>query len=144
MAGSGVADLYLDACCFIYLIEGTPAWRSAVEDRLRRLSPADGLVTSRLSRLECRSKPLRDKNEPLVTLYDAAFEPTRIQLRGVTDEIIERATELRAAHGFRTPDAIHLATAISIGASAFLTGDAALRRCTEISVEVLTTAVAGE
>ena len=27
-----MADVYLDACCFIYLIEGTPEWRTSVED----------------------------------------------------------------------------------------------------------------
>jgi predicted nucleic acid-binding protein len=45
---------------------------------------------------------------------------------------------LRARYGFRTPDAVHLATAISEGASVFLTGDAELVRCDEVNVELLT------
>jgi hypothetical protein len=47
-AGPAVADVYLDACCFIYLVEGQPAWRSAVDARLRerlRLAHPSLLVT---------------------------------------------------------------------------------------------------
>lgn len=47
-------DVYLDACCFIYLVEGTPDWRAAVERRLHTLDSTARLVTSQLSRLECR------------------------------------------------------------------------------------------
>jgi hypothetical protein len=47
-----VADIYLDACCFIYLVEGQPEWRSVVEKRIRDLDPASRLVTSQLARLE--------------------------------------------------------------------------------------------
>jgi predicted nucleic acid-binding protein len=92
-------------------------------------------VTSRLSRLECRSKPLRDRNAALLAQYDAALATTRIV--DVSAAIIERATEMRARYGFRSPDAIHLATAIDEGADVFVTGDAALGRCAEIIVDVL-------
>lgn len=97
-----------------------------------------GLVTSRISRLECRPKPVRDGNTALLAQYDAAFNPTSIRLVEVTSAIIELATDLRARYGFRSPDAIHLATALDAGALVFLTGDASLRRCTEIAVDVLT------
>jgi hypothetical protein len=43
-----VADVYLDACCFIYLVEGQPGWRTVVEKRIRDLEPASRLVTSQL------------------------------------------------------------------------------------------------
>ena len=72
----------------------------------------------------------------LLALYDAAFARTRIV--DVTAAIIERATELRARYGLRSPDAIHLGTAIDEGADVFITGDATLARCTEIDVDVLT------
>lgn len=32
--GPIVADIYLDSCCFIYLVEGEPGWRRGVEQRL--------------------------------------------------------------------------------------------------------------
>ncbi len=55
----------------------------------------------------------------------------------VSAKVIDRATELRARYGFKSPDAIHLATAIESGANEFLTGDAGLARCTEVAVTVL-------
>ena len=51
--------------------------------------------------------------------------------------MIERATELRARYNLKTPDAIHYATAVEVGATVFLTGDRALARCSEVPVEVL-------
>jgi len=55
----------------------------------------------------------------------------------VSAEVIERATELRATHNFRTPDAIHLSSALVARADAFLTGDRSLERCPGLQVEVL-------
>ena len=39
--------------------------------------------------------------------FDGFFARTGLELIEVTSDVIERATELRARHGFRTPDAIH-------------------------------------
>ena len=105
-----MTEAYLDACCLIYLTEGAPAWRAATEARLKALPATTGIVTSRISRLECRSKPLRDRDAALLARYDATFANARVV--EVTAAIIEHVTELRARYGFRSPDAIHLATAI--------------------------------
>jgi predicted nucleic acid-binding protein len=133
-----VSEAYLDACSIIYLTEGAPPWRGAVEARLNALPATSRIVTSRISRLECRSKPTRDRDAALLARYDAAFAKARVV--EITATIVERATELRARYGFRSPDAIHLATAIDSGADVFITGDAPLARCTEITVDVLTPA----
>jgi len=53
--------------------------------------------------------------------------------------IAERAADLRARYNLRTPDAIHIATAIVAGCDAFLTNDLALRRVTELRVLTLST-----
>jgi predicted nucleic acid-binding protein len=132
-----VADIYLDACCFVYLVEGQPGWRSVVEARLSDLDPTTRLVTSQLTRLECRTKPTRDGDRALLERYDALFGAGRVAVLDVSAAVIDRATHVRARHGFRSPDAIHLATAIDCGASSFWTGDAALARCTDIAVVVL-------
>jgi uncharacterized protein len=132
-----VADIYLDACCFIYLVEGQPEWRTVVAQRLRNLEPASKLITSQLARLECRMKPMRDGNRALLERYDALFAADRVVVVDVSEHVIDRATDLRARHGFKTPDAIHLATALESSAAEFWTADAALSRCTDIAVTVL-------
>jgi predicted nucleic acid-binding protein len=132
-----VADIYLDACCFIYLVEGQPAWRTVIEERIHDLDLASRLVTSQLARLECRAKPMRDDSQELLERYDMLFGASRVVVLDVSANIIDRATELRARHGFKSPDAIHLATALQCGAVEFWTGDAGLSRCTDVAVTVL-------
>jgi uncharacterized protein len=131
--------LYIDACCIIYAIEGLPQFKDPVVNRLTQVeSRPDGLlITSRLSRLECRTKPLRDQQQDLLGYYEDFFLRRPLVLAEISPAVIDRATELRAAHGFKTPDAIHLATAIAERADVFLTGDVALARCPNIQVEVI-------
>lgn len=132
-----MAKIYLDTCCFIYLVEGEPKWRAVVEQRLRSLEPISKLITSQLARLECRTKPMRDGNRSLLERYDALFGADRVAVLDVSEQVIDRATELRARYGLKTPDAIHLATAIESSAAEFWTADAALSRCTDIAVMVV-------
>jgi predicted nucleic acid-binding protein len=141
-AGLTVADVYLDACCFIYLVEGHPSWRSVVEERIRQLDPTASLITSQLSRLECRTKPMRDGDHALLDRYDALFAASRVAVLEVTAAIIDRATAIRARYGFKAPDAIHLATAVHSGASTLWTGDASLARCADVTAVVLAPSVA--
>lgn len=131
--------LYLDACAIIYLVEAVDPFHAHVARRLQ-LHGAGGesdVVTSLLSRLECRTRPLRDGDERLIARYDAFFSARRLVLSELSPGVIERATVLRARHGFKTPDALHLASAIEMGASVFLTGDRTLARCDEINVEII-------
>jgi predicted nucleic acid-binding protein len=132
-----VADIYLDACCFIYLVEGQPAWQTVVERRIRDLESASRLFTSQLARLECRAKPLRDGDHDLLERYDRLFGASRVAVLDVSARVIDRATEQRARHGFKSPDAIHLATALECAATEFWTGDATLSRCTDIPITLL-------
>lgn len=69
--------------------------------------------------------------------YDGFFTRARLEVVDVSAAAIDRATELRARYGFKTPDAIHLACAIVAGADVFVTGDANLQRCTEILIEIV-------
>ncbi|HKB35404.1 MAG TPA: hypothetical protein VKD72_03055, partial [Gemmataceae bacterium] len=66
--------IYADANTVIRLLEGDQATRAPLEARLQPLRGTVGfLATSRLTRLECRCKPLRQGNSVLLALYDAFF-----------------------------------------------------------------------
>lgn len=122
----------------IRLIEGDAATRAPLETRLAgSLGVVGSLVTSRLSRLECRSKPLKAGQLATLAQFDVFFYGVEVVMPDVSAAVIERATELRAKYNLKTPDALHYATAINVGATVFLTGDRALSRCTEVPVEVL-------
>lgn len=55
----------------------------------------------------------------------------------VTSTIAENAARLRAKYNLRTPDALHVATALQTNCNAFLTNDLGLKRVNEIVVLVL-------
>lgn len=95
------------------------------------------LATSRLTRLECRSKPLRAGDLATLAQFDVFFAGVELVLADVSAAVVERATGLRARYNLKTPDAIHYATAVEVGAAVFLTGDRVLSRCSEVPVEVL-------
>ena len=129
----------LDANSIIYLVEAVDPFHTAVAARLLpyRTDPESRIVTSRLSRLECRIQPLRNADSRLLAKYAAFFSMERLIICEITANIIEQATDLRVRYHFKTPDAIHLATAIEEKVDVFLTGDRALTRCAEVNVEIL-------
>ncbi|MBI3990050.1 MAG: PIN domain-containing protein [candidate division NC10 bacterium] len=87
--------------------------------------------------MECRVKPLRDGNADLLEDYDAYFEGAVAEIVALSREVIDRATEIRAKYGVKTPDAIHLAAAVVSGCDLFLTSDHRLDRFPGIAIEVV-------
>ena len=134
-----MSRIYLDACAIIYFVEASGPFHAAVVSRILQIQsdPNSRLLTSRLSCLECRIHPIRQRDDELLATYNSFFNTSRLILIGISDAVIERATTLRANHGFKTPDAIHLASAIEAKADLFLTGDASLAHCPGLVVEVL-------
>ncbi len=52
----------------------------------------------------------------------------------IDEDIVDTASNLRATYGIRTPDAIHVATAIEKNATMFVTNDRALKKIKEIKI----------
>ena len=122
----------------IRLVEGDAATRAPLAASLTSsLNVPGSLATSRLSRLECRSKPLRAGDVATLAQFDVFFAGVELVVVDVSAAVVERATDLRAKYNLKTPDALHYATAVEAGAAVFLTGDRTLSRCTEVPVEVL-------
>lgn len=131
--------LYLDSSVIIYSLEGVLPVREMTVSRIAEAEASHGgaVITSRLARLECRVKPLREGALEALALVDAFFARPGLVLAEVTAQVLEGATELRARHGFKIPDAVHLATAFVQGADIFLTGDVTLARCPGMEVAIL-------
>ena len=125
-----------DASILIWRLEGAPVFRKAAQDALGRLvalHPQLQFGASRLARLECRAKPLKDGDAELLAQYEHAFAHD-LRLFEITADVIERATILRAMQGLKTADAIHAATALLAGPAIFVTGDPAFERVPELQV----------
>jgi len=127
--------IYLDTAPIIYTVEQVPLYAAAVDARLSIHGIV--LVASDLTRMECRVKPLRDGNFALLKDFDDYFDGAVTEIVALSREVIDRATEIRARYGFKTPDAIHLAAAMVSGCDMFLTNDHRLDRFTEIAIEVV-------
>ena len=129
--------IYADSGIIMRWVEGVETVRAPIQASWWQLAPADRVfITSRLARLECRCKPLRDHDDALLGLYDVFFAGREVDVREISAAVIEKATALRAALRLKTPDAIHAATAMLAGAAAFWTTDMRFSRCPGLAVEV--------
>lgn len=112
--------IYLDTCMVIYAVEDDGPRGNAIRQRLA--SAGDEIIAiSPLVQLECLVGPLRDDDLALHDHYHRAFE--LFQLLQVGQEHYLRAATLRATHGLRTPDALHLAVAQLHGCTELWTND---------------------
>jgi predicted nucleic acid-binding protein len=55
----------------------------------------------------------------------------------ISQNLLKEAAQLRATTNLRTPDAIHLATALDTGSTVFITNDRRIRQISNLSVIVL-------
>lgn len=136
---TGVRLLGVETAPFIYFAE----CRSGHVDKMRAIfrHVADGeitVVTSTITLTEALAKPLREGANDLAAAYRAMLKETPgILLHPVDSVTADRAAELRARYNLKTPDALHVATAVEAGCDAFLTNDLDLRRIVEIRVLIL-------
>jgi predicted nucleic acid-binding protein len=127
--------IYLDSAAVIYTGEQVNPYAEMVDSRL---SGGDVVfVTSDLTRLECRVKPLRDENAAVLKDFDDYFEGAVGVMVGLSREVIDLATGIRAQYSFKAPDSLHLAAALWADCEVFLTNDHRLDRFREVAVEVI-------
>lgn len=122
--------VYLDVNVFIYALEGAAPWSSMLGPVFAAMEAGEWqAVTSELSLAECLVRPFQLGRDDLVQLYKAALSPqAHFGLLPVDAPTLVSAARLRAAHGFKLPDALHAATALASGCTALLTNDAGFRR----------------
>lgn len=129
----------VDTMLFVYHFEGNEEFgpaagrilKAAEEGRVR-------LATSILSLLEVLVVPKRYGPQELCQRYREFFESfPNLRLFPIHFEIAEIASDLRAEHELRTPDSIHVATAIHAGADAFVTQDFRLKKIRSFPVLAL-------
>jgi predicted nucleic acid-binding protein len=126
----------LDTAPIIYYIEAHPEFGPKIRPILDAIIQGEINATiSSLAHTELLTLPLKNQNESLIETYDQLLRGTKkLHTQAVTTEIARAAAVLRATYGLRTPDAIHMATAILADAECFITNDQKLCRIQEIKV----------
>jgi len=115
----------LDTCLWIYHFEKHPEFSKPVEQILTSVVKGQcKAIASELVLLELITGPLKlgrqdaaDEYEILLTHYP------NLTLAPITRNILLDAAQIRAVYGFKTPDAIIIATAKEHGARLVVTND---------------------
>jgi predicted nucleic acid-binding protein len=130
--------LFLDACVIIYWIEAVEPFYSELQNTLRSIHnqyPQAVFAVSRLSKLECRVKPLREGDIFLLELYEPFFAADNLIIIELDAQVIDTATRLRTQYNLRTPDALQAACALAVSDEIrFITGDVKFKQIQELSV----------
>ncbi len=123
----------------IHLIEAYPAYDALVTEVFQRIG--NGTLTgytSAISLTEVLALPMRLGNASLQQEYrDLLLHSNHFSTVWIDFGIAESAAELRARYNLRTPDALQIAAALSVGCEAFLTNDVTLKRVTDLRILVL-------
>lgn len=135
----------LDTAPLIYYIEEHPTYLPIVDPFFDALANGRVLaVTSTITLVEVLAQPLRQHNTFLVDRYRSLLLATRnLTIHALAPAIAEEAARLRATYTLRTPDAVQLATALSAGATTFLTNDLRLVPFPELRVLALNHLLSG-
>ena len=129
----------LDTAPLIYFIEESPDYLEIVRPFFEAIDSAEfSAVTSVVTLLEVLVHPFRHGDRELAGHYrDILLNSEGLITILLSQEIAEKAAELRAAFNLRTPDAIQIATALQEGASFFLTNDTRLPSIPGLTMLVL-------
>lgn len=115
----------LDTSPFIFFIEKHATYADVLRPFFQAVDRGESrILTSAVTLLEVLVHPIRHGDEALAHQYnDILLTSDNISTVPVTPSTAQTAAELRAEHNLKTPDAIHLATALDHKAAAFLTND---------------------
>lgn len=129
-----MVQIYMDSCIIIYLVERHPIYFPSILNKLREMDEV-GFAISPLTRLEVLVKPKRDRNYILLERYET-FLSQQVTLE-IPNAVFDLVLSLRSQYPLKTPDALHLATAIYHQYESFWTNDNRLLFVADIKINSL-------
>lgn len=130
--------VYVDSVILVYYLDHTGPFQTRAATRLAALhATGDSIVVSDLVRMECRMHPIRTGDAARLSRFDGFFTRPDVEKVPITTAVFDRATQIRALHGYKTIDAINLAAAMEGGCYRFLTNDLRLKSFPDLAVEIL-------
>ena len=128
-----------DTMVFIYYLEDHPAYAPLLQPLFEAWEEGrNSGVTSVITLLEILVKPKREGQEEAARDYlELLTTYPYLTIVEVDLGVAERAADLRAKYGIRTPDALQLAAALQAEAGGFITNDGRLKQVAELEIVLL-------
>lgn len=117
---------YLDSCMLIDAMHNPDENGERIRELILEPRNEDRFVISPMVELECMVRPLRTNSAERLKAVRGLI--ARFRSVEVGSGAFRLAAELRSRHGFKTPDAIHIAAASMSGCDQLWTTDKALLR----------------
>ncbi|MYD50761.1 MAG: type II toxin-antitoxin system VapC family toxin [Dehalococcoidia bacterium] len=130
--------VYVDANVLIYSVERIEPYRSLLEPMWEQAQGGSlTAVSSAVIAAEVLVKPIREGNSEIEAQYREVFASNAFRLLDASYALFEDAARLRAETGLKTPDALHVATAFSVGCALFVSNDTDFHRVEGLPIVVL-------
>jgi predicted nucleic acid-binding protein len=132
------SKVYIDTPVFIYTLENHPDFYPLLKPLWAKFEQNEvSIVCSELIITEALVSPLRGGNVNSIANCEQLMFHAGINLIPIDRNILLSATNLRVRYRLKTPDAIHAATARSIGCNRFITNDKGFRNIAGLPVSIL-------
>lgn len=121
--------VYFDTNPFIYFVEEHDIFYEAVKPIFQMVKDESiTAFTSEFTLTETLIKPYRDKDQETIDAFEGLImESGYFSLLGATKETFLKAAQIGGETMMRTPDAIHMTTAIENNCNFFITNDKRIR-----------------
>src|SRR5438876_2269842 len=108
--------IYCDSVILMYFFDHVGPFNIRATHRLAAMATArDQIAISDLVRLEYRVLPLKAGDTAKLAIFDTFCSHPDVRVVPITAAVFERATVIRATHGFKLADSLHLAAAVEAG-----------------------------
>ncbi len=127
------ASVVVDTAPFIYILESNAQFSPLFVGLFEAAERSELTITlSTLALAEVLTGPYKMGHTVLAKQYEKALNAFNVQ--AVSPAIASLAAQLRAQYRLKLPDAIHIATALEVGANAFVTHDRDFSAVTGLTV----------
>jgi predicted nucleic acid-binding protein len=129
----------LDTSVFIYQLEANARYLALTDHIFIWIErPGGKAVASTITMTELLVQPYRVADQQQADeFYVLLSTYPNLEWIAPNLEIADRAAQLRALHGLRTPDALHAATAVHAGATGLVTNDPVFERVKDFETLLL-------